>query len=799
MIDFMPSDKHRIKLVIGFILIGFSALIAQAVMARELLVIFQGNEVALGIIFGVWMIGITIGACLSALFIDRLKNLYPVLVIIIIAMTAVLPLMVYFIRITRSLISIQAGQPIPLIPMVYLSLLLVIPFSVFVGIIFPVICKIYTEEDREGGEGLGGGEAAIQIGWVYIYEALGSLLGGVIFTFVLVEYFNSFTIIMVSNSLLLAATLMLSGSSRKVLSGLTILFLLVNLLGIVTYANSLHQYSVKKRWESFRPGEELMESVDSKYENLVIGKLGNQYQLYGNGQFVSSFPDDYAHEPPVHFLLTQHPEPKNILLIGGGIEGMLSPILKHPSVQELHYVQLDPKMTELVGKYLPPTFGRGLPLNRVSPNPAPAGGARPEKIADNRLQIHHLDGRYFVKHTENKFDMIVLNLPDPSTAMINRFYTTDFFREVKRILNPGGVVVTSISSAVNYFSPTVLVYVGSLYDTLKSEFKNVLVTPGDRAYFFATDSDNIITFDIALLDKRFKERNITTDRFVSPAQYELYIQSSQLAFMDKTLEERKEHYLNTDLQPISYFFNLVLWDTIMSGYGTEPGVFFKVLQVLKFWWILGIIGLLFLLRLAYLFMTPKRALHHQRFNSLYSIFAIGLAGLSAELILIFAFQNIYGYIYQKIGLIIALFMLGLALGGIISNRFIMTKPRAWAKVLAFINLSLVIFALLLTPAIKLIEGVGSGEYSFILLIMLCGIITGLAYPVANRLYLESEPRIGKASGLIDSADHFGAFIGALLTGVIFIPLFGIFQTCVFIAFLNLAGTILLIATKAPRH
>ncbi|MBI4833463.1 MAG: fused MFS/spermidine synthase [Planctomycetes bacterium] len=789
MIDLMPIEKNRINLVIGFILIGFSALIAQAVMARELLVVFQGNEVALGIIFGVWLIGITLGAGLTAFFIDRLKNLYPVLVIVIIAMTSVLPLMVYFIRIARGIITIQSGQPIPLIPMVYLSFFLVVPFSIFIGIIFPLLCKVYTTSFSlsTGGSGVGeGGDFAIQIGWVYIYEALGSLLGGVVFTFLLVEHFNSFTIIMISNSLLLASTIILSGVSRKILAGLAILFFLANLLGIFTYANSLHQYSVKKRWEFFRPGEELLESVDSKYENLVIGKLGEQYQLYGNGQLVSSFPDDYIHEPLAHFLLTQHPEPKRVLLIGGGIEGMLSPILKHPSIRELHYVQLDPKMTELVGKYL---RQRDSPLINAKDN--------------SRLFIHYSDGRYFVKHVlrqaQDKFDMVILNLPDPSTAMINRFYTTDFFHEAKRILAPGGVVVTSISSAVNYFSPTVLVYVGSLYDTLKSEFKNILVTPGDRACFFATDSDNVITFDIVALDKRFKERNIATERFISPAQYELYIQSSQLAFMEQVFKEKRESYVNTDLQPISYFFNLILWDTIMSGYGTEPGVFFKILQSLKFWWVLAIIGILFLLRLAYVFITPKRAAHHQRFNSLYSIFAIGLAGLSAELMLLFAFQNIYGYIYQKIGLIIALFMLGLALGGIISNRFIITKALRWKRVLAFINLALVIFALLLTPAIKLIEDAGMGEYPFILLIMLCGIITGLAYPVASRLYLESEPRIGKASGLIDSADHFGAFLGALVTGVVFIPLFGIFQTCVFIAFLNLSGTILLIVTKTQRH
>jgi spermidine synthase len=80
--------------------------------------------------------------------------------------------------------------------------------------------------------------------------------------------------------------------------------------------------------------------------------MHNQYSLMENGKYVSSFPDEYTHAPLAHLFLTQHPNPKNVLLIGGGIEGTIKEMLKYP-IESLDYVQLDPKIIEVVKEYLP--------------------------------------------------------------------------------------------------------------------------------------------------------------------------------------------------------------------------------------------------------------------------------------------------------------------------------------------------------------------------------------------------------------------------------------------------------------
>lgn len=777
------TRTNHIFLVITFLLIGFAAIIAQTICIREFLVVFSGNEICLGVIFAAWLIGITLGAAFCAGIIDRFRWNIEILAILLIAMCFILPLQIYFIRISRSFIDISTGQYIPFVSLLYMSLLTIAPFSFLVGVIFPVACKAYTELR---------GNPAVQIGWVYIFEALGSLIGGVIFTFLLVERFNAYQITMIVNIILLIVTfLVLGGSSYKPIKWILKTVCLVLLIGVIylfsEQANNLNSHTVQKRWQTFNEKIQLIESIDSKYENLAIGKYQDQYTLYGNGHPVFSFPDDYTYAPQANFFLTEHPDPKNVLLIGG-TEGLIKEMLKHP-IDRLDYVQLDPQAIKMVSKYLPETDREIIAKNK-----------------GKRLFIHYQDGRYFVKHTPEKYDLIIIAMPDPSTAMINRFYTVGFFRELKRILAGDGAVITRSTSAVNYFGDAVGNYVGSLYDTLREEFQYVLVTPGTEAYLLASNEPGVVTFDLDILDKRFRERNIQTDYFSSPAHYitQFQLQEWQINFTRDSLAQREYHYINTDLKPITYFFNLVLWDIISRPGGLAgergKGSFFKTLSGLKYWNIIVFLLALLIIRIGYVGFTPQRRLAHHRFNSLFTMFAIGFAGLSLELVLMFSFQNIYGYIYQKIGLIIALFMLGLAIGGYIANKVIMKRERNWVKTLIWIEGLIVGFALILPFFLRLMITVSVNpivfmvsEYLFVLLIAISGVITGLVYPVTNKLYLESSSgRVGQTAGLVDSADHLGACLGAILTGIIFVPLFGIEQTCFFVAALNLFSLVLLL-------
>lgn len=82
--------------------------------------------------------------------------------------------------------------------------------------------------------------------------------------------------------------------------------------------------------------------------------------------------------------------------------------------------------------------------------------------------------------------MIVVNLPDPLTTQLHRFYTVEFAQEVKRLLRLQGLVSFGLSSGDAYRAPETRLLNACLYNTLRRVFTDILVVPGERAMFLAS-------------------------------------------------------------------------------------------------------------------------------------------------------------------------------------------------------------------------------------------------------------------------------------------------------------------------
>lgn len=784
-------EKSRLAFISSVVLVGCYATIAQVLLVREFLVVFYGSELCLGIIFGSWLLGVALGAAIAGRIFERFETGITWFTLTFAAMCLVFPSQIILIRLLRGILNIPPGQYIPILTLLYSSAIIIIPFSFTIGFIFPFACKVFKGITSD---------AAADIGTVYIVEAVGSLIGGVLFTFVIVSRFYPFETVAILNCAVFLNLLIfprtntprpLDGWPRR--ATLLVFFFICLSLILSRSVYKIEDYFISKRWEYFNPNIDLVESVDSKYGNIVVGRQGEQYVVYGNGQFAFAFPNEYEYAQLAHLVLTEHPCPKRVLLIGGGVGGLIREMLKHHCIEELHYVELDPKLLEITEKYLPVQ----------------------DKIAllDKRVKIFHVDGRYFIKQSHDiptqsvgtrwcggavgtsKYDLIFANVPDPSTASLNRFYTLEFFKEAKNILAKNGVFAASISSAGTYIGEEVGSYTGSIYHTLHEVFKYVVVTPGEINYYFSSDAPEVVTDDIDTLAQRYRERKIESPYF-SEYHYQTYLPPVHVQYIEKQLSSRKDLRINTDSKPVTYYFNLMLWDRFSGGqlyslfHGLENiGVWFFLLPIIYF----------LVLRLGYLTITGCKVENQQRFNSLTAIATTGFAGIAVEIILIFAFQNIYGYVYERIGLIVALFMLGLAIGGYTTNRFVLMRQRNWARILLYLEIFVVVYVFSLPQLLRLFSWQFAGsEYLFTMLVVIAGMLTGLVFPIASKLHLESRlstPDSGLqthfTAGMIDSADHAGAFIGAIMTGVLFVPLLGITGACTIIAALNAASAVLI--------
>jgi len=163
-----------------------------------------------------------------------------------------------------------------------------------------------------------------------------------------------------------------------------------------------------------------------------------------------------------------------------------------------------------------------------------------------------------------------------------------------------------------------------------------------------------------------------------------------------------------------------------------------------------------------------------------------------SLILIFSFQVLYGYLYYWIGVLVSLFMAGLAAGGLTSSLSL-TKLRKVFLFFLFLEFLIITYSLFLIFFFNYLYPYLEKSQSFFILkglyLGICffsGLLIGAEFPLANKLYQDkySIVNLGYSAGFLYSADLLGGFLGGILGGVIFFPLLGLKSTLLLIIILK---------------
>jgi len=621
---------------------------------------------------------------------------------------------------------------------------------------------------------------AARIGRVYILEALGAVCGGYLLSFFLIRYFDALYIMLglAGLNLICAYLLQRTLSRPKFLWAYRrISLIVIIIICALFFSQKAKEYrltSIKQQWKGFS----VLAARDSVYSNLVVTATNGQRSFFSNGLYLFTVPDEARAEGAVHFALLETPRPQRVLLIGPGIGGLADEILKHP-VSALDYVELDPEIIALGKEYLPPE--------------------RLDFLKDARVSLFHQDGRFFLKRIRHSpdftgYNSIILYLGNPYTAQINRFYTQEFFREVKAALVPEGVFSFSLGSSENFLNKEQQEFLASIHRTLKSVFAEVKVIPGDTACFLATEKKGILTYDYKELLRRLKERGIRT-KFVR--EYYLFSRMSKdrIEYLEKKISQSKKAKINTDFRPISYYYDMVLWSTRFAG------PWRKIFSGLKGSALWGFFSFAYLAILISAFWR-RRKRDGKSAAVLLAVSTTGLAELSFQVVTLLAFQIIYGYLYYKLGVILSSFMVGLVLGSLLITKKLGNLKDDYGLFIKT-QIAISIYPLILPLVFLALNGVSANKFLnwagsnlvFPALPVIAGFLGGFQFPLANKIILKNTNLIGRTSGLTYGMDLFGSCLGALLVSAFLVPILGLTQSCVAIALLNIAVLLALIANR----
>lgn len=203
---------------------------------------------------------------------------------------------------------------------------------------------------------------------------------------------------------------------------------------------------------------------------------------------------------------------------------------------------------------------------------------------------------------------------------------------------------------------------------------------------------------------------------------------------------------------------------------------------------LSILGLLFLL-LGYKDVRFRKGVIP------FVIISTGFAGMMFSLILIFAFQALYGYLYHWIGLLTSIFMAGASVGGLLMTRSL-EKVKKDLFYLSKPEVSIIILSLFL-PAVLLWPGPSFGEFFspsiFLTLCFISGFLIGAEFPLANKIHLRASPDLSGTAGMLYAGDLVGGWLGGLIGGVGLLLILGLWKTCLIIAYLKIISLIILLA------
>lgn len=674
------NTRYRILLVTGFVSIP-----VQVLLIREFLLAFGGNELLIGFFLAAWMLFTACGSWFA-----RHLRLSENKVIILAALWLLIPsAMQVAADLTGGFGDLPGMDAGPLRGLT-ISALIMFPFCFASGVVFAAASRSGEHDPPTRVPG-----------WPYALESLGGMTGGLLLTFGLMPLQDNFRSAAIIS--LLAASVLLIRRQLSVVQYLV--FVPVTVLSGGLLISGSHT----ARSFLFR-GQEMLQSTDSPYGNITATRQAGQLNLYGNHLLLFSGDNTQAAAEAVHFALLQADHPKKVLLISGGLAGLPEEILRHTSVKSIDYLEIDPVMISYFLRYH-------------------------EKIPATTLNLVQEDPRIFLRTHDTRYDAVILSLPEPESFQLNRYYSLEFMRLVKKHLHTGGVFSFTLPAAPNYLNPGMELLFSSLRNTCLSVFKESMVLPGIQATVVA--SDQSLRSDIAHLS-HIKHLDSDYINYYTN-DLDLGLRSSQF-----------EAQLNTEAR-VNTDYNAVAVRGYYHSWAEKYGFGMNILLVIA--------GILILLTLSFLSFGNRAAS---------AVFAAGMVSSGLQVILLLAYQVVYGQVLGMMALITAVFMGALAYGVRTVNTSFLTSG---SRKLLVMLLILAFVACLIPLVIRMSPQMVSWPWLLSALFLLAtagpAFVTGRIFSAGTRL--SGDMPVAQ----LFAADLAGAALGAILAVLIVIPLAGL--------------------------
>ncbi|MBN2182614.1 MAG: 4Fe-4S binding protein [Sedimentisphaerales bacterium] len=765
---------------------GLFSIAAQTLLFREFVTTFEGNDISIGIFFGSWFLWVGLGALVVYRSGSIARFLLGGIELLFLAYIPAFIIQMILIVQAREIAGIESYTLWSTSSILLSAIIINAPVSIITGLLFPTACRWFASNQARENE-----KSAVS--GVYILEAAGSFAGGfgvtvllgfgasVVKVFFILALILSLSVLAVQVATFRARfqlrekTSLIRGATYP-LSFLLPLTLLICLL--FRMDGILLDYTRTVKWTKLMPKDALAGSFQTAQAEYLYGVYQNQWIAMREGSVVETLPDESSAGQVAAITLSQKPDAKEIMVIGTGL-GLCYKFLELPQIEEVAWSHCDGEYVKNVEKFIPARF----------------------KKSDPRLHIIGDDIREFLSREQQLFDIIILNLPDATNSVLNRYYTLEFYEMIKKSLRPDGILAVRITGGENIMGTELVNLGASTKLTLEKVFTRLVLTPGEDTWFIASDSEEL-TGDPVVLRDQFAAIEGADEIFLPQALLSVYLPDrAEIAMKNYSIADLPESLLiNRDDRPLTHLYSLLL---TAKQSGTPLARFVKVIAVAGPLVFFIPIIILIILRVSYFLPLSKLKStfvgQETSFDSSFLVFSAGLVGIGITIVLMYMYQTRFGSLYLHIGIVSSLFMVGLTSGAILITFFLKRISHFVSGFRCYTGISFAV--IIIHTAILAVIAFSSAErlelslrhssflvepihLIFAAAFFISGLCSGCYFPLAAYRLTQIGFEQGMAGSKLETADHIGASAGGMVTSLALVPVLGTRVTMfVFIALL----------------
>lgn len=451
------SKKYRLLMLTTLIISGCSMcyeLIISAVSSYLL-----GNStLQYSITIGLYMAALGLGSYISKFFVKRLFNVF-----------VTIELSIGIIGGISSLILFLAN--IYILNYAIVMYVIIIIIGTLAGAEIPIMTRIIEQDENN---------LSVTLSSIFSFDYIGGLIGSIAFPLLLLPHLGYFATSFLCGFLNIFCALLILWKFKDRVVQVEMFRFIAILVSVGMILGMIFSDNISHSVEDGLYRDNIIFMEQTPYQKIVLTKHRDDVRLYidGNCQFSTS--DEYRyHEALVHIPMSKAPVKKNILILGGGDGLAVREVLKYDEVECIDLIDLDAKIIEICS-----TNKNITEINNNS-------------LLSDKLNIHNMDAYEYLENCSKRYDVLIVDLPDPNCESLNKLYSNIFYRLCSNCLSDTGIM--TVQSTSPYYAPKAYWCINK---TILSEGFNVipyhLEVPAFGDWGFNMASKSELTTDIEL-------------------------------------------------------------------------------------------------------------------------------------------------------------------------------------------------------------------------------------------------------------------------------------------------------------